>query len=66
MKPIPRSLSTWHHTEVNTSSNSTIIARSPDTDVLVLLISRTQGLALKELFDNESTKGLETTVVSLT
>lgn len=34
-----------------TSSNSTIIARSPGTDVLVLLISRTQGLALKELFD---------------
>lgn len=36
---------------MNTSSNSTIIARSPGTDVLVLLISRTQGLALKELFD---------------
>lgn len=35
---------------MNTSSNSTIIARSPGTDVLVLLISRTQGLALKELF----------------
>lgn len=36
---------------MNTSSNSTIIARSPGTDELVLLISRTQGLALKELFD---------------
>lgn len=40
-----------HHTAMNTSSNSTIIVRSPDTDVLVLLISHTQGLVQTLLFD---------------
>ena len=36
---------------MNTSSNSTIIVRSPDTDVLVLLISHTQRLVQTLLFD---------------
>lgn len=41
----------FHHTAMNTSSNSTVIVRSPDTDVLVLLTSHTQGLAQTLLFD---------------
>ena len=40
-----------HHTAIDTSSNSTMIVRSPDTDVLALLISHTQGLAQTLLFD---------------
>ena len=36
---------------MNTSSNSPIIIRSPDTDVLVLLISHAQGLAQILLLD---------------